>query len=78
MHLFLKQPSLFACAKCGKPVRPHQACPACGFYKGREVVNVLKKLDRKQRKLKEREMKEVEKSEEKDEGGAKGATPSAV
>jgi ribosomal protein L32 len=31
-------------------------CPACGFYKGKEVVDVLSKLDRKERRTKEREM----------------------
>lgn len=26
------------CPKCHEPVLPHRACPACGTYKGREVV----------------------------------------
>lgn len=60
MHLFIKQPKLTACKKCGKPVRPHTVCPECGFYKGREVINVLAKLDRKERKAKEKEMKAKE------------------
>ena len=60
MHHFLTSPVLSACKKCGKPLLPHRVCPACGFYKGKEVVNVLAKLDRKERKKKEHEIKEVE------------------
>lgn len=56
MHLFLKEPNLLQCEKCGQPMRSHTVCPACGFYKGTEVVNVLAKLDRRQRRLKEAEM----------------------
>ena len=24
---------------CGEMIRPHRACPNCGFYKGKEVVS---------------------------------------
>ena len=57
MHIFLTDPAITTCKKCGKPLRPHSACPSCGYYKGEEVVNVLAKLDRKERKAKEKEMK---------------------
>lgn len=30
------------CANCGANKLPHRACPACGFYKGRAVVEVEK------------------------------------
>jgi len=61
----LKAPFLAKCPKCAKPVLPHTACPNCGYYKGREVINVLEKLDRKERKKREKEMaaKEEEKGE---------------
>jgi large subunit ribosomal protein L32 len=26
------------CPNCGDIMRPHHACPHCGYYKGREVV----------------------------------------
>jgi large subunit ribosomal protein L32 len=60
MHLFLKQPNLIVCAKCGKPVKSHIACPACGFYKGKEAIDVLSKLDRRARRAKEMEMAQAE------------------
>lgn len=38
--------SLSACQKCGKPVLPHRACKACGFYRGREAVNTTRDVSR--------------------------------
>jgi len=56
MHIKSKHPSLSTCPKCGKPVKPHTVCKECGFYKGKEVINVLEKLTKKERKAKEKEM----------------------
>ena len=64
MHLFLKQPNITTCSKCGKPVKSHIACPACGFYKGKEAVDVLSKLDRRARRAKEMEMAQAEAAKE--------------
>ena len=63
MHLFLKMPVLSKCPKCGKPVLPHTICWNCGYYKGEEVVDVLKKLTKKEKKMREKEMKAKEKEE---------------
>ncbi|HEX8974213.1 MAG TPA: 50S ribosomal protein L32 [Patescibacteria group bacterium] len=35
------------CPKCGSAMLPHKACKNCGFYKGKEVVNTLKKVAKK-------------------------------
>ena len=35
---------------------PHIACVNCGMYKGRQVVDVLGKLGKKERKQKEKEL----------------------
>ena len=53
------------CPKCGKPVRPHTICESCGYYKGKQVIDVLKKLTKKEKKKKEKEMKEGEKTAKK-------------
>jgi len=41
-HDFLKFPATSACPQCNEPKMPHHACPSCGSYKGREVINVEK------------------------------------
>ncbi len=33
-------PSLTTCPQCRAPRRPHRACPNCGRYNGRQVVEV--------------------------------------
>jgi len=65
MHLFIKRRSLVSCPKCAKLVLPHTVCHNCGYYKGREVIDVMKKLNKKERKQKEKEMK----AKEQDKGG---------
>lgn len=54
------------CFKCGKPVLPHTICANCGYYKGVEIVDVLKKLTKKDRKKKEKELKAKEAAEKKE------------
>jgi len=62
MHIRIKQPGLGICPKCGKAVLSHTICPNCGYYKNRQVIDVLKKLTKKEKKKKEKEIKEGEKS----------------
>ncbi|MFZ0505750.1 MAG: 50S ribosomal protein L32 [Chthoniobacterales bacterium] len=28
------------CPQCGSRVRGHTACPACGYYRGRQILSV--------------------------------------
>lgn len=42
--LKLVKSALVKCAKCGAMVKSHMACSKCGFYKGKEVINTLKKV----------------------------------
>jgi large subunit ribosomal protein L32 len=37
-HDHLTPASISVCPQCNEPKIPHRACPKCGFYKGREVV----------------------------------------
>ncbi|MBF0589556.1 MAG: 50S ribosomal protein L32 [Magnetococcales bacterium] len=39
-HNAINAPSLSVCANCQEPVMPHRVCPKCGWYKGREVIEV--------------------------------------
>ena len=64
-HIFLKAPLLVKCQKCGKMILPHIICWNCGYYKGEEVIDVMKKLTKKERKKKEKEIAGKEKEEKK-------------
>ena len=57
MHIFLRPSALTRCEKCRKEKLPHTICWNCGYYKGKEVINVLEKLTKKERKKREKEMK---------------------
>ena len=37
-HLALKSNAVMECPNCGEIKRPHNVCPSCGFYDGKEVV----------------------------------------
>lgn len=37
-HIALPAPT--PCPNCGQPRLPHRICPACGYYKGRQVVTI--------------------------------------
>ena len=39
-HDFLVPNSVSECPNCHERKLPHRACPKCGYYKGREVVEV--------------------------------------
>ena len=65
-NIFLREPSVIKCPKCGKPVLPHRVCLNCGYYKGEEVIDVLKNLKKKEKKIKEREMAVQEKAEKRE------------
>ena len=39
-HDALKPHNTVQCSNCGEMRLPHRVCPNCGFYKGREVIEV--------------------------------------
>ncbi|MCU0640919.1 MAG: 50S ribosomal protein L32 [Candidatus Margulisbacteria bacterium] len=36
----LKATNISKCPQCGAPALSHQVCPACGTYKGKQVVKI--------------------------------------
>jgi large subunit ribosomal protein L32 len=46
----LKSKKLVECSNCHKDIVPHKACPKCGYYKGKEVVDTMKKINKKKKK----------------------------
>lgn len=65
-HIKLRKVNLSLCPRCKEPVLPHRACLSCGTYKGKEVVDVLAKLTKRERKKKEKELKAKEEKAEKE------------
>jgi len=49
-HHAWRPKQLGQCPRCGQPVPGHTACPNCGSYRGREVINVVAQLNKKERK----------------------------
>ena len=39
-HYKMTAPTRSICPQCRETNLPHQLCPHCGFYKGREVLTV--------------------------------------
>ncbi len=37
----LKSPALSLCPECSQPKPPHKVCPHCGYYKDKEVIEVI-------------------------------------
>jgi large subunit ribosomal protein L32 len=37
-HWKIGPPGLAKCPKCDEPMLPHRACPHCGYYRGRKVL----------------------------------------
>ena len=58
-HHALKATNFSRCPHCGYSVLPHTMCANCGTYKGREIVDVLKKLTKKEKLKKERELEKA-------------------
>lgn len=46
------------CSHCGSQKMPHVICTNCGYYNGKQIIDVLKKLDKKERKKKEKELEQ--------------------
>jgi large subunit ribosomal protein L32 len=65
-NIFIKPPVLVLCKKCNQAVLPHTVCQNCGYYKGVEIIDVFKKLTKKEKKQKEREMKAAETERERE------------
>ena len=51
-HHALKAVVLGTCSNCGQKKETHVVCKQCGFYNGRKVIDVVKKVEKKQAKKK--------------------------
>lgn len=55
-HHGLKEPRLSKCPNCGAYHVRHRMCENCGQYRGRVVVDMTAKLEKKEKKLKQKQM----------------------
>lgn len=55
-HHALKATRFIKCSHCSVSILPHLICQNCGWYKGRQVIDVLAKLDKKERRVREKEL----------------------
>jgi len=53
-QIFLRGPSLTVCPHCKKPCLAHTICKNCGYYQDREIIDVLKKAEKKRKKRAEK------------------------
>lgn len=54
-HHALKIAGLTVCKKCGVKVLPHTVCLNCGEYKGKQVIDVMAKINKKNKKTEKTE-----------------------
>jgi len=63
-HHKIDGPRLSSCSKCGEKHIRHTVCKNCGTYRGKQYIDVLKKLNKKEKKQKQEELKNQEEGKE--------------
>lgn len=53
-HHGVRSPQLAKCPQCQEPIVPHQVCPSCGYYKGRDILKIEEAEAKKEAKKKAR------------------------
>lgn len=48
-HDSLKIKSVSKCSNCGAVQLPHRICATCGFYRGRQVITIKMKKEKKKK-----------------------------
>jgi len=56
-HHALKNINFVKCKNCNSLKKSHIICSNCGFYRGRKVLDLVKKIEKKQKKAKAKENK---------------------
>ncbi len=54
-HHALEDKALSLCSNCGKPKMRHYLCQNCGKHRGREVMDIIGKMAKKEAKKKEKQ-----------------------
>ena len=57
-HLGIEAPAIMTCPQCGTAMQPHHACASCGYYNGKQVIEIkIKQKIRKKQKTKKNKLK---------------------
>ncbi|MDD5729805.1 MAG: 50S ribosomal protein L32 [Candidatus Omnitrophica bacterium] len=48
-HWKVKSTNLTPCPQCKQPKQPHRVCAVCGYYNGKQVVEIKAKEKKKER-----------------------------
>ncbi len=56
-HHALKETNFTKCSNCTELKKRHIVCLKCGFYRGNKVLDLVKKIEKKQKKIKAKENK---------------------
>jgi len=68
-HLSLSKKNLVKCSHCSRMILPHRMCQFCGYFKGRQIIDVMAKLSKRERKEKQKqEQARLEKSKKSKKG----------
>jgi large subunit ribosomal protein L32 len=51
-HQKISAPQMDRCSKCGAVKSTHRVCPSCGYYRGKKILDVEKKQQKKSKKKK--------------------------
>lgn len=62
-QIFLKKPNTILCPNCKKETLPHIVCGSCGYYKGKQYVDVLAEIEKKEKKKKKKEAENKKETE---------------
>lgn len=63
-HYKVTANGLVECTNCGTKIRPHRACPKCGFYKGVNTSKVKEETKVTEEKKAPKKAKNSKKTEE--------------
>ena len=63
-HHGLGDPTISECPKCQKPIQPHHACAACGYYGDMKVVTNTRDAERALKKTQAKTALETAQKEE--------------
>jgi large subunit ribosomal protein L32 len=57
-HHAIEATSFTKCENCTELKRRHTVCSACGFYRGMKVLDLVKKIEKKQKREKAKKIAE--------------------